>query len=97
MSVSGFCCYQQARLACCVAPVGHHDRGYGPGYAEMVTEYRLTARDVVTNLNTNSDMVSARVLAYEITGTVQTYQFTYQVRAGKIMWGRSVLLGTSHS
>ncbi len=73
----------------------HPDSRRGPGYRKMIAGYRLTARDVVTSLKATGNTVSARVLAYETTGTVQTYWFTYKIHAGKIVSGRSVLLATS--
>jgi hypothetical protein len=75
---------------------GHHGSRRGAGYREMIAGYRLTARDVVTSLKAQGNTVSARVLAYETTGTMQTYWFAYKVRAGKIVSGRSVLLATNH-
>jgi hypothetical protein len=74
----------------------HHGSRRGAAYRKMIAGYRLTARDVVTSLTTQGNIVSARVLAYETTGTVQTYWFAYKVHAGKIFSGRSVLLATSH-
>lgn len=62
----------------------------------MIAGYRLTARDVVTSLKATGDVASARVLTDETSGTVQTYEFSYKVHAGKIMWGHSVLLATSY-
>jgi hypothetical protein len=73
----------------------HPSPGYGPGYHKMITGYRRTARDVVTSLKASGDTVHARVLAYETTGAVQTYSFSFTVQDGKITRGRSVLLGTS--
>jgi Restriction endonuclease len=72
----------------------HQTPGFGPAYARMIYGYRGTARDVVKSLKTSGDLVSARVLAYETTGAVQEYRFSYVVRAGKIVWGRSVLVFT---
>jgi restriction system protein len=74
----------------------HSDSSHDSTYRKMIAGYRLTERDVVMSLKASGDAVSARVLAYETTGAVQTYDFSYRVHAGKITWGRSVLLGTSH-
>jgi hypothetical protein len=73
----------------------HQDSGHRCGYRKMIAGYRLTDKDVVTSLRANGDVVSARVLAYETTGTVQTFEFSYNVHAGKIIWGHSVLLAIS--
>jgi hypothetical protein len=72
------------------------DPGYGPGYHKMISGYRLTARDVVTSLRATGDTVTANVLAYETTGTVENFNFQYKVEHGKITWGVSHLLGISH-
>ena len=62
----------------------------------MISGYRLTARDVVVSMKTSGDSVSARVLAYETTGAVQTYHFTFTVHGGQITAGRSVLAHVSY-
>jgi restriction system protein len=74
----------------------HPSAGYGPGYHKMISGYQLTARDVVTSLKTNGDAVSIRVLAYETTGAIQSYDLRYKVHNGKITWGHGVLLKISH-
>ena len=53
-----------------------HPAADAQGYQKMISGYRLTARDVVVNMKTSGDSVSARVLAYETTGAVQTYHYT---------------------
>jgi restriction system protein len=75
----------------------YHPAGDSQGYRKMVfSGYRLTARDVVVRLKASGDSVSARVLAYETTGVIQTYDFSFRVHDGKIMWGRSVLVHVSY-
>jgi restriction system protein len=74
----------------------HPEPGYGPGYSRMISGYRLTARDVVTSIKSAGATVTARVLAHETTGAVQSWDFRYQIHHGKIIWGRSDLLGTRH-
>jgi Restriction endonuclease len=61
--------------------------GYGPyaSYSGMISGYRLTERDVVTTLKTGGDTVSGRFLAYETTGAVQAYEFSYAVHDGAPM------------
>ena len=61
----------------------------------MVSGYRLTARDILTNLATSGNTVTARLLAYETTGGVQTYLVRYVVSGGLIVAGHGTLLGTS--
>jgi restriction system protein len=73
----------------------HPDHGRGKSYRKMIAGYRLTARDVVTSLKARGQTVTARVDAYETTGTIQTFDFTYKVHSGKIISGHAVLLDTS--
>jgi len=73
-----------------------HPAGDGRGYRKMVSGYRLTARDVVESLKVSGDSVSARVLAYETTGVIHTYQFSFSVHAGKITSGSSALVHVSY-
>ena len=61
----------------------------------MVAGYRLTARDVVTGLTVRGHTVTARILAYEITGPVQTYAFRYVIIGGVIVAAQQTLLGPS--
>lgn len=61
----------------------------------MIAGYRLTARDVLTSLAVSGDTVTARLLAYETTGPVQTYLVRYIVSGGVILAGHGTLLGTS--
>jgi hypothetical protein len=70
----------------------HRVPGYGSAYTRMVAGYRHTARDVVLSMNVRGDAVSAVVRAYKADGTVQIYDFSYVVHAGKISSGRSVLV-----
>lgn len=74
----------------------HHDPCRGPRYRKTIAGYRLTARDVVTNLRARGDAVSGRLLAYETTGPVQTYTFSYTIKNGKITSGRSALVKTNY-
>ena len=70
-------------------------KNLGQGYAAMIAGYRRTRRDVITRISARGPLVSARILAYETTGTVQRYALSYTVRAGMIIAGRQTLLGTS--
>jgi HJR/Mrr/RecB family endonuclease len=74
----------------------YHPAADARDYQKMISGYRLTARDVVVSMKTSGDSVSARVLAYETTGAVQTYHFTFTVHAGQITAGRSVLAHVSY-
>jgi restriction system protein len=74
----------------------HQAPGYGPGYHKMISGYRHTARDVVTSIKSSGNAVAVRVLAYETTGAIQSWDFHYKVHKGKITWGHSDLLGISH-
>jgi hypothetical protein len=69
----------------------HATPGYGSGYEKMALGYRHTARDDVLSIRVRGDAVSTVVIAHETTGATQTYDFSFQVRAGRIVWGRSVL------
>jgi hypothetical protein len=51
---------------------------------------------VVESIKVSGDSVSARVLAYETTGAVQTYNFSFTVHSGKITAGRSVPVHVSY-
>jgi restriction system protein len=74
----------------------YHPAGDSQGYRKMISGYRLTARDVVESIKASGDSVSAHVLAYETTGAIQTFHFSFSVHAGKITWGRSVLVHVSY-
>ncbi len=63
----------------------------------MISGYRLTEKDTVTSLSTSGDSVSGQILAYETTGAVQTYRFSYIVHNGVIASGHQALLRTSPS
>jgi hypothetical protein len=71
---------------------GHH-----PSYAQIAAGFRQTKRDVVMKLRTSGDHVSARVVARETTGAVQTYVVHYVVRHGRITHGWGRLLPAHHS
>jgi restriction system protein len=79
--------------------LGGKNLGSGPyaSYSGMISGYQLTERDVLTAVRTSGDSVTGRFFAYESTGTVQTYSFSYIVRGGTIVAGHQVLLETSHS
>jgi serine/threonine protein kinase len=68
-------------------------KNLGQSYDSMIAGFRLTQRDVVTRISSRGDSVSARILAYETTGAVQTYALRYVVHADAITSGRSTLLG----
>lgn len=57
----------------------------------MISGYRLTARDFVTAFRVSGDCVTGRILAYETTGAVQAYAFSYKVRGGIIIAGSQTL------
>lgn len=63
----------------------------------MISGYRLTERDAVTSLSASGDSVSGRFLAYETTGAVQTYSFSYIVHDGVIASGHQAWLGNISS
>jgi hypothetical protein len=71
-----------------------HGRTHRPQYRRIAAGFRETKRDVVTSIKSIGDHVSARVLAYETTGAVQTYAFGYVVHQGHITHGWSRLLST---
>ncbi len=79
--------------------LGGRNLGEGPyaTYSGMISGYRFTARDVVTSLGASGESVSGRFLAYETTGPVQAYSFSYIVHDGVIASGHQVLLGTRSS
>ncbi|HXS64150.1 MAG TPA: hypothetical protein VN767_14950 [Streptosporangiaceae bacterium] len=87
-----------------IAAINAHDwprvwqlggKNLNSSYDQMVSGYRLTARDILTNLATSGNTVTARLLAYETTGGVQTYLVRYVVSGGIIVAGHGTLLGTS--
>jgi len=61
----------------------HPEHDHGQSYRKMIAGYRFTARDVMTSLTTHGPYVSARVLAYETTGTVQTLNSVTRFMAGR--------------
>lgn len=69
-------------------------KNLSPSYSHMVAGYRQTSKIVVTSISNSGDNVSARILAYETTGAVQTYALSYLVSGGVIVAGQSTLLGT---
>jgi hypothetical protein len=63
-------------------------------YASMVAGFRDTARDLITKLTSDGDKVTVRVRAYESTGAVQVYVFSYIVHGGVIASGTQSLIST---
>ena len=87
-----------------IAAINRHDwpavwqlggKNLGLSYAQMVAGYHLTARDAVTSLSVHGHTVTARILAYETTGPVQTYALRYVITGGVIVAAHQTLLGTS--
>lgn len=72
-------------------------KNLGHSYSAMVTGYRQTRRVVLTSLTTTGETVSARTLAYETNGAVQTYALTYTIHNGVITSGVATLLSTHPS
>lgn len=67
-------------------------KNLGLTYPALVAGFDRTRRDVLTSMTVNGDTVSARILAYETTGTVQVYALTYTVQEGAITSGQQTLL-----
>jgi hypothetical protein len=72
-------------------------KNLGQTYGSMVAGFRDTRHDKLTSLTTSGDFVSARILAYETTGTVQTYALSFTVSNGVITSGQQTLLPTRKS
>jgi hypothetical protein len=70
--------------------LGGKDLGRGPyaTYDGMVSGYRGTIRDVLTEVHATGDTVTGRFLAYQSGGVIRPYQFTYVVRDGVIVSGQ---------
>lgn len=64
-------------------------------YRRFVAGFRLTKHVKITRLTVQGQTVSVRTLAYETTGPVQTYAYTYVVQNGKIILGIQNLIGTA--
>ena len=73
---------------------GNKKPGHGAAYEKMIAGFRLTRRDVITKMSVHGDAVSVNVLAYETTGPVQGYMFTYVVNGGVIFKSKQTLLFT---
>jgi restriction system protein len=73
---------------------GNHEPGHGSAYEHMIAGFRLTRRDIITKMSTHGDAVSVNVLAYETTGAVQGYRFSYVVHGGVIVEGKQTLIFT---
>lgn len=67
-------------------------KNFSPSYAQMVAGYRSTVRDVITSVTVFGDTVTARFLAYQTTGAVQTYLVRYVVTDGVIVAAHATLL-----
>jgi hypothetical protein len=87
-----------------LAAINQHDwptvwqlggKNLGPCYQQMISGYQHTSKVVITAMTVHGSTVTVRVLAYETTGPVQTYQLSYQVSGGTITAGRQTLLSTS--
>ena len=74
--------------------LGGRNLGTGPyaSYGGMVSGYRGTVRDVLTELHARGDRVSGRFLAYQASGAVLVYQFSYVVHDGAIISGHQAQL-----
>jgi hypothetical protein len=63
-------------------------------YASMVAGFRDTRSDVITHLTAHGDTVTVTVRAYETTGAVQVYEFSYYVKGSVIASGTQSLIST---
>ena len=70
-------------------------KNLGQTYRQMIAGYRYTSKVVITAIKVRAGAVTVRVLAYETTGAVQTYQLSYLVSGGTIIAGQETLLRTS--
>lgn len=70
-------------------------KNLGQSYRQMIAGYRHTRKVVITAMAVRGGAVTVRVLAYETTGAVQTYQLSYLVSGGTITAGQQTLLRTS--
>jgi hypothetical protein len=61
-------------------------REYG-SYRGMISGYQGTVRDVLTTLHVSGATVTGQFLAYQASGLVRTYHFTYVIRDGAIVSG----------
>lgn len=81
--------------------ISHHDwqqvwrlggknlgRGQYASYDGMISGYRDTIRDVLTEVHVTGSTVTGGFLAYQTGGVIRPYQFTYVVRGGVIVSGR---------
>jgi len=69
--------------------LGGRNLGQGPyaTYSGMVSGYRGTLRDVLTDAHASGNIVTGRFLAYQAGNVTRPYQFTYTVRDGVIVSG----------
>lgn len=70
--------------------LGGRNLGQGPyaTYDGMISGYRSTIRDVLTEIRATGDTVTGRFVAYQSGGAARPYLFTYVVRNGVIVSGR---------
>jgi hypothetical protein len=54
----------------------------------MISGYRGTIRDVLTEIRATGDTVTGRFVAYQSGGAARPYLYTYVVRNGVIVSGR---------
>jgi len=60
-------------------------RNTGGSYSQFVSGFGTTARDALTIVSVSRHVVTARITAHQIDGTVDTYQGTYTVHNGVII------------
>lgn len=70
--------------------LGGRNLGQGPyaTYDGMISGYRGTIRDVLTEIRATGDTVTGRFVAYQSGGAARPYLYTYVVRNGVIVSGR---------
>jgi hypothetical protein len=71
-------------------------KNLGKPKATMVAGFSQTSCDELRDLTATGNTVSVRVLAYETTGVLQTYAFTYTVSNGHITSAQPPLLESHH-
>jgi hypothetical protein len=83
-----------ATVGAYVAAINGHDyalawwlggRNTGLSYSSFVSGFSTTARDALTIMSVSGDVVTARLTAQQIDGSVDTYQGTYTVEGGVII------------
>jgi hypothetical protein len=63
-------------------------------YASMVSGFRETRHDEIIRMTNHGDAVAVRIRAYETTGALQVYEFSYTVTASVITSGHRTLIVT---